>query len=146
MSKMFQLVDELRQQLHTIGDTEQKLVSSLREALDRFDQKLLHDVRSLTAEHEARRGAILTELQGLASRMGAFPSARDARLGLGDGPGETAREGPPALPPNGPPNGPSNGPPSLSPSGKLRAVPGGAWREATEQLQSELDVYFRKRA
>ncbi len=81
MSKMVQLVEELRERLNTIADGEQKLVSSLREALNRFDQKLLQDVRSITAEHEFRRGAILNELQGLASRMGAFPPPRDTRLG-----------------------------------------------------------------
>ena len=81
MSKMVQLVEELRERLNTIADGEQKLVSSLREALNRFDQKLLQDVRSITAEHESRRGAILNELQGLASRMGAFPPPRDVRLG-----------------------------------------------------------------
>ena len=52
MSKMVQLVEELRERLNTIADGEQKLVSSLREALNRFDQKLLQDVRSITAEHE----------------------------------------------------------------------------------------------
>jgi hypothetical protein len=127
MSKMFELVDELRQQLQSVGDTEQKLVSTLREALKRYDQRLLQDVRNLTAEHEARRGAILSELQSLASRMGAFPPAREPQLGVA---GAAPREGAAALPAGA----------------KLRAVPGGAWREATERLQSELDVYFKKRA
>ncbi|MBX9591972.1 MAG: hypothetical protein K2X43_21985 [Hyphomonadaceae bacterium] len=124
MSKMVQLVEELRERLNTIADGEQKLVSSLREALNRFDQKLLQDVRSLTAEHESRRSAILNELQGLASRMGAFPPPRETRLGV---------------------NG-ADGPPALPPHGRLRAVEGGAWREATDKLQSELDTYFKKRA
>jgi hypothetical protein len=127
MSKMVQLVEELRERLNTIADGEQKLVSSLREALNRFDQKLLQDVRSITAEHESRRGAILSELQGLASRMGAFPPPpRDVRLGV---------------------NNAEGAPPSLPPNGRLRAVEGGgAWREATDKLQTELDSYFRKRA
>ena len=127
MSKMVQLVEELRERLNTIADGEQKLVSSLREALNRFDQKLLQDVRSITAEHESRRGAILSELQGLASRMGAFPPPpRDVRLGV---------------------NNAEGAPPSLPPNGRLRAVEGGgAWREATDKLQTELDTYFRKRA
>src|SRR6185312_7955771 len=123
MSKMVQLVEELRERLNTIADGEQKLVSSLREALNRFDQKLLQDVRSITAEHESRRGAILNELQGLASRMGAFPPPRDTRLGV---------------------NGTDGAPPSLPSNGRLRAVEGGAWREATDKLQSELDTYFKK--
>lgn len=135
MSKMFELVDELRQQLQTVGDTEQKLVASLREALSRYDEKLLQDVRSLAAEHEARRGAILGELRSLASRMGAFPPREPHESLLEPAP---VRESPPALP--------TNAAATLSPNGKLRAVPGGAWREAAERLQDELDVYFRKRA
>ena len=125
MSKMVQLVEELRERLNTIADGEQKLVSSLREALNRFDQKLLQDVRSITAEHEFRRGAILNELQGLASRMGAFPPPR------GRAPWRKQRRRGAAL---------------LAPQGRLRAVEGGAWREATDKLQTELDSYFKKRA
>jgi hypothetical protein len=135
MSKMFELVDELRQQLQTVGDTEQKLVASLREALNRYDQKLLQDVRALASEHETRRGAILGELRSLASRMGAFPPPREPHESLLE---PTPTLSPPALPTNAPA-------PSLS-NGKLRAVPGGAWREAAERLQDELDVYFKKRA
>jgi hypothetical protein len=123
MSKLVQLVEELRERLSTIADGEQKLVASLREALNRFDQKLLQDVRTITAEHESRRSAILSELQGLATRMGAFPPPRETRLSV-------SGEAPPSLPGNG----------------RLRAVEGGAWREATDKLQSELDSYFRKRA
>lgn len=125
---MIQLVEELRERLNTISDTEQRLVASLREALNRFDQKLLQDVRSISAEHESRRSVILNELQSLASRMGAFPPPRDTRLTVNGSPGETA---PPSLPGGG---------------GRLRAVEGGAWREATDKLQNELDSYFKKRA
>lgn len=135
MSKMNELVDELRQQLGTIGDSEQSLVASLREALNRYDQKLLQDVRSLAAEHEVRRGAILNELHTLAKRMGAFPAPREAHLELTTEAASPPRDKPPALPPV-----------SASPPGKLRSVEGGAWREATERLQTELDVYFKKRA
>lgn len=125
MSKMVQLVEELRERLNTIADTEQTLVSSLRNALNRFDQKLLQDVRNITAEHETRRGVILNELQSLASRMGSFPAPREARFGLSD----AAPDGRSPLPVNG----------------RRHAVEGGAWREATDKLQSELDSYFRRR-
>ncbi len=57
--------------------------------------------------------------------MGAFPPPRETRLSV---------------------NGAETAPPSLPSSGRLRAVEGGAWREATDKLQSELDTYFRKRA
>lgn len=132
MSKMAALVDELRQQLNTAREGEQELVTSLRDALDQYDQRLLQDVRSLAAEHEARRGAILTELQTLARRMGAFPSPREPHLELTDN--SPPRTMPPALPR------------TAAGSGKLQAVEGGAWREATQRLQSELDGYFKKRA
>ncbi len=133
MSKMAALVDELRQQLNTAREGEQELVSSLRDALDQYDQRLLQDVRSLAAEHEARRGAILTELQTLARRMGAFPAPREPHLELTDN-SPPQRTTPPALPR------------TAAGSGRLQAVEGGAWREATQRLQSELDGYFKKRA
>ncbi len=135
MSKMAGLVDELRQQLNSAREGEQELVASLREALDQYDQRLLQDVRSLAAEHEARRGAILTELQTLARRMGAFPAPREPHLELTDAT-PPPRTTPPALPRSA----------LAANANKLQAVEGGAWREATQRLQSELDGYFRKRA
>ncbi len=127
MSKMIQLVDEFRERLTTIADTEHKLVAQLREALNRYDQKLLQDVRNLTAEHEARRGVILNELQSLAQRVGAFPvAAPQPRAAVSDLTPPEAR----ALPANG----------------RLRPIEGGAWREATDKLQSEVEACFKKRA
>src|SRR5215467_1295703 len=76
MTKMVQIVEEMRARLSQIADSEQALVRALGEALSLVDQKLLQDVRSLTTDHEARRAAILYELQGLASRIGAFPTAQ----------------------------------------------------------------------
>ena len=128
MSKMVQLVDEFRERLTTIADTEHKLVAQLREALNRYDQKLLQDVRSISVEHESRRSVILGELQSLAHRMGAFPAPRDARLSVND-------------------SAPADGRAALPQNGRLRPVEGGgAWREATDKLQSEIDTYFKKRA
>jgi hypothetical protein len=135
MSKLIQLVEELRDRLSSIADQEQKLVSSLRDALNRFDQKLLQDVRNIAVEHESRRSIILNELQGLASRMGAFPPPKtEARQSLN-------AEARPAV--NG---APGESGPALPGATRLRAVDGGAWREATDKLQTELDSYFRKRA
>jgi hypothetical protein len=82
MTKMMQLVEEMRARLDQISDTEQTLVRALGDALSRVDQKLLQDVRSISIEHEARRGAILLELQTLASRIGAFPTAREPMAGI----------------------------------------------------------------
>jgi hypothetical protein len=127
MSKMIQLVDEFRERLTTIADTEHQLVAQLREALNRYDQKLLQDVRNITAEHETRRGVILNELQSLAQRVGAFPvAAREPGAAVSHSTPPEAR----ALPANG----------------RLRPIERGAWREATDKLQSEIDAYFKKRA
>ena len=78
MSKMIELVEEMRARLNQITDTEQALVRALGEALSRVDHKLLQDVRNITTDHESRRGAILHELQTLASRIGAFPGVARA--------------------------------------------------------------------
>src|SRR5580765_454818 len=77
MTKMIQLIEEMDARLSQIADAENELVRALGDALSRVDQKLLQDVRKITNEHESRRGAILHELQGLATRIGAFPAARE---------------------------------------------------------------------
>jgi hypothetical protein len=133
MSKIGQLVEELRDRLNSVADQEQKLVSSLRDALNRFDQKLLQDVRSVAAEHEARRSHILSELQDLASRIGVFPSASTGPRPQVSGDFRAGASEPVA-----------SGEASLT--NRLRAVEGGAWHEATEKLQNELGSHFRKRA
>ena len=123
MSKMMNLVEDMRARLDAIADTEQALVRALGEALNRVDHKLLHDVRSITTEHETRRGAILLELQGLASRIGAFPSTRESRAGIEYEPRPIA-------------NGNDPEP----------AFGRGDWREAANNIQQELDIFVRGRA
>ena len=133
MSKMLQVVEELRDRLGSIADQEQQLIASLRDALHRFDQKLLQDVRHIAAEHEGRRSVILNELQGLASRLGVFPAASPTR------PSQVNSEVRPEL------SGPASGN-EASLTSRLRTVESGAWQEATNKLQNELESYFRKRA
>jgi hypothetical protein len=125
MSKMMNLVEDMRARLDAIADTEQALVRALGEALHRVDHKLLHDVRSITTEHETRRGAILLELQGLASRIGAFPNAREARAGIEYE--ATAR-------------------PIANANDPEPAFGRGDWREAANNIQQELDIFVRARA
>ena len=72
---------------------EQELVRALGDALSRADQKLLEDVRSAAADHEARRGAILNELQSLAARMGALPGPREPYASLTNAPQRAVRPG-----------------------------------------------------
>jgi hypothetical protein len=127
MSKMIELVEEMRTRLTEIAEREQVLVRALGEALTRVDHRLLQDVRSITSEHEARRGAILSELQGLASRIGAFPAV--------------AREPVAQL---------NHVEPVLKPLAAANDRPPifgrGDWRKATRNIEDELDVYFKDRA
>ncbi len=77
MSKPNNCMQKLHERLDKVATREQLLIEALSEALSNADRKLLDDVRSVTIEHEARRAVILTELQTLAARIGAFPAAED---------------------------------------------------------------------
>jgi hypothetical protein len=133
MSKMIQLVEEMRARLNQIADTEQQLVRALSEALSRVDQKLLQDVREISTEHEARRGAILHELQGLASRIGAFPPAREAVPGIEYDEHAHAHT-------NG--HAPRH---IAAANGNQLPFQRGDWRQAANNIEDELDIYFQDR-
>jgi hypothetical protein len=75
MTTLLQEIEELRVQVNELAANEQGLVRALGDAITRADEKLLNDVRHVTAEHEIRREVILKELQSLASRIGLFPTA-----------------------------------------------------------------------
>src|SRR5262249_41127756 len=75
MTDMIELVEEMRAKIGQIAGAEEELMGSLREVLSRVDDKLLQDVRTITTDHEARRGHSLRELRHLASRIGTFPTA-----------------------------------------------------------------------
>lgn len=66
-------IEKMHRQLQQMAEREQMLINALDEALGRADRKLLDDVRSVTANHEARRAIIMSELQTLAQRIGALP-------------------------------------------------------------------------
>jgi len=124
MTTLIQQIEDMRVRMNELASNEQGLVKALGEALSRTDQKLLHEVHNLTVEHEARRGAILKELQLLAARMGAFPL--------------TPRE------PFGAIEGAANEPP---PHEKQRpALSGGDWRLAAANIQDELEFHLNARA
>jgi hypothetical protein len=125
MSKMIQLVDEMRTRLNEVTEREQALVRALGEALTRVDHRLLQDVRSITSDHEARRGAILSELQGLAARIGAFPAGREPVAQLNH-----------AEPTAKPLAAANDRPPMFG---------RGDWRKAASNIEDELDVYFKDR-
>jgi len=70
-------IEQVRQRLAQTADTERSLVRELSDALKRFDQETLQNVRNVAAEHEARRSGILNELQALAGSIGKFLPARE---------------------------------------------------------------------
>ena len=77
MTTLTQQIEEMRLRIKEVAHDEHGLVRALGDALSRADQKLLHDVRHVTIEHEVRRGAILKELEVLASRIGMFLQPRE---------------------------------------------------------------------
>lgn len=126
MTKLLEQVEEMRSRLGEIAASEQTLVRALADALNNVDKKLLDDVRLVTAQHEARRGEILGELQSLAARICAFP--------LLPGPEPVLVEAEPALPPYEP-----------RPAEPAAASPGD-WRKAASRIQEELEYHFNGRA
>jgi hypothetical protein len=167
MSKMLQLVEEMRARLNEIAETEQARVQALGQALSHVDQRLLQDVQNVTTEHEARRGSILHELQELAARMGAFPAAPDAMAGLeyGDStpsPSAAANDVHPLFTRGGRwPQVASSVeegivaayPTARTPTAGLEytnaaSMPGagGDWRQAANNIADELDLCVEKRA
>jgi len=75
MSESENHIEQMHLRLQKMAEREQLLIGALNDALSRADRKLLDDVRSVTADHEARRAIIMTELQTLAERIGVFPSS-----------------------------------------------------------------------
>jgi hypothetical protein len=70
-------IDEMRTKLAQNSESERSLVQTLSDELKRFDQQILQGIRTLAAEHEARRVGILEELQALAGSIGTFHHPRE---------------------------------------------------------------------
>lgn len=124
MTRMLQYVEEMQARLTEVARNEQTLIRALGEALAQVDQELLADVRDLTLSHEARRVAILQELQCLASRIGAFPAASEKAQVI-------AAASAPL--------------PAESAVVEVQEPPrAGDWRQAVSNIKDELDVYFAR--
>ena len=124
MTSLIEQIEEMRSRMNALAAGEQGLVTALGEALARADQKLLQDVRSVAADHEARRGAILSELQSLAARMGALPRPPQE-------PYAALMETPVNLPPR-----------EIAPL----ARGGGDWRQAAAQIEEVVSYHLKDRA
>lgn len=123
MSKVIEFIEEMRARLNQIAESEQTLVRALADALNRADHQLLQDVRNIATDHESRRGAILHELQGLASRIGTFPAQREPVPGL-------AYKEPVK--------------PIAAANGNQNPFTRGDWRQAANNIEDELDIFFTK--
>jgi hypothetical protein len=121
MTTLIQQIEEMRIRMNDLATKEQGLVRALGDALARADQTLLQDVRSVAAEHEVRRGAILNELQMLAARMCALHKPRE--------PFAAIEEAPPT-----------------SPETRTPVVRGANWRQAAANIQDELAFHLTRRA
>ena len=73
-------LEEMHIRIAETATHKETLVKALGDALSRLDEQLLQDVQSIATEHEARRTAILGELQGLASSIGMFQVQRPTAI------------------------------------------------------------------
>jgi hypothetical protein len=120
--KLLEQIEAMRARMNELATGEQAIIKTLGEALSAVDQRLLEDVRNVSAAHEARRGAILRELKMLAERMGALRQPQ--------APVTAALEDTTVLEPHRPLHTelPFNG--------------GGNWRQAAANVRDELDRHF----
>jgi seryl-tRNA synthetase len=77
-------LDQMRIRMNEVAQRENQLVAELNASIRRMDNQLLHDVRSIAAEHESRRANILDELQLLSVRLNGFPYRERQGSRLGD--------------------------------------------------------------
>jgi hypothetical protein len=78
LTKLAPHVEQARLTLTQTSEHERALVQALSDELTRFDRQTLQSVRTVAAEHEARRAGILDELQVLAESIGTFRPQRES--------------------------------------------------------------------
>jgi len=127
MKSVLEQIEEMRTRLTQTNTNERSLVRSLGEALNRIDDELLHEVRMVTAQYNARRSAIMEELQNLASTIGTLPAYTHHPMPALE---EAPQQG--ALPAYEPP----------SVDSQARVLGRGDWRQATTNIQDELDFHL----
>lgn len=122
MAQLSQKLAEMHRRLAENTQEEQALVRALNSALNHVDEKLLTEIRHVTAQHEARRAVIMNELQLLASRLCAFPVTQaEPMAAIEDESFESPQNG------NGHRNGATHAP--------------GNWRIAAQNIQDDLDFF-----
>ena len=131
MNKLHSEIEDMRRRLADNAQSEQALVKALRETLNQVDDNLLSEVRLVTAQHEARRTAILNELQLLAARLCTFPVARVEPVAAIED--DVTRE----IEHNGHTNGHANG----HANGNAHAP--GDWRIAARNIADDIEYYLK---
>jgi hypothetical protein len=147
MTGLIQQIEEMRTRMNELAAGEQELVRALGDALSRTDQKLLEDVRGAAADHEARRGVILNELQSLAARMGALPRPREPYAALTEAPQRAVRPGGvdgTSSRPQEPYDALTAVPPDLPEMPKLARR--GDWRQAAANIEDAVTNHLMGRA
>jgi len=120
MAQLSQKLAEMHRRLAENTQEEQALIRALDAALNHVDEKLLAEIRGITAHHEQRRAMIMGELQQLATRLCALPAPAAEPL--------PAIESPPRpISYNGHSNGSTHAP--------------GNWRIAAQNIQDDLDFF-----
>lgn len=133
MAHLSQKLAEMHRRLAESTQEEQALIRALDAALNHVDEKLLSEIRQVTAHHEARRAAILTELQQLAGRLCAIPVSASEPLTAIEADAHPAQI-------NGHTNGGhANGHANGHQNGATHAP--GNWRIAAQNIQDDLDFY-----
>jgi hypothetical protein len=72
-SRLTEQLEQMRIRMNEVAKRESELAAELDAAVRRMDDQLLHDVRSMAAEHEARRANILNELELFAAQLNNLP-------------------------------------------------------------------------
>jgi hypothetical protein len=79
-------VKQMRSRVAELAKLEGQLVSDLGSTLQELDDLILQEVRTISAEHEARRANLLNELQSLAMKLdGSLPISHPESSGDGSG-------------------------------------------------------------
>jgi hypothetical protein len=66
-------LEQMRIRMNEVAKRESDLAAELNLAICRMDDQLLHEVRAMAAEHEARRANILNELEAFAAQLDGLP-------------------------------------------------------------------------
>jgi chromosome segregation ATPase len=98
VDRLTEQLEQMRIRMNEVAKREGSLAAELNLAIRRMDDQLLHEVRAMAAEHEARRANILNELQAFAAQLDGLPDRHRQRPSLGGGTRGLLSNSPPSAP------------------------------------------------